>query len=84
MGAAGKVELLGGDDKVVSTLGDTLEDTGRTETATLLLIAVASVAAAGVAFVDPSAGLLAQGNVTYTVCVTVSGRRLMVVVGPAP
>lgn len=86
MEAAGEVGLSG-DDDVVSMLDETFDDTGAVETSTLLLLlllAAASVVAARVALVDPSAGLFAQGNVTYTVCVTVSGRRLMVCVGAVP
>lgn len=47
-----------------------VDDTGTTDTAALLVF----VLAAG----------LGQAIVTYTVCVTVSGRRLMTCVGPAP
>lgn len=59
-----------------------LDDTGATDA--LALTAAVVAAAAWVVFVDASAGLLAQGIVTYTVWVTVSGRRLMVDVGAAP
>lgn len=77
-----RVEEMGtADDDDAATA---LDDTGTTDTLELLALAAAVEAAAWVVFVDASAGLLAQGIVTYTVCVTVSGRRLTVCVGPAP
>ena len=62
MAAAAEVEL----GVAVVVFG--LEDTGTTDTETLLLLVVAAE----------------QAIVTYTVWVTVEGRRLMVCVGPAP
>lgn len=81
MDAVGKIELSNDEDVVAAAVVDWLEVTGTTDMTTVPSL----VLAATVALVDDkAAGLFAQGIVTYTVCVTVSGRRLMVCVGAAP
>ncbi|KUI58161.1 hypothetical protein VP1G_05451 [Cytospora mali] len=90
--AAAEVELSNddGDDNTddddTNDDDGTLDDTGTTDKLDPLPLPLAVVAAvvAKVTLGDPAAALFEQDNVTYTVCVTVSGRRLMICVGAAP